>query len=205
VEGAVRHHLFTRQKYDDDTFRRRMDLALRTCIPAVLESASELAPGFRWTWKAHARHESEIRRILEAEGWAHEIAVVETFTPPEPGSADLHSTLDSDDIIGPDYLRMQQSYWRPGITEVRSWQPVKQRLSDGTLYHHRLQYRARRRVSPFYMISNPTPTIYAYSVTHMDMQSYAPTTWERETGAICVVHGANALNSIDHRDLRIAS
>lgn len=198
----MRHHLFTRQRYEDDDFRRRMDLALRTCIPAVLEAAATLAPGFRWTWKAHTHHESEIRRILETEGWTHELAVVEKFTPPTE-HADLHSTLDSDDIIGPEFLSVQQAYWKPGITEIRSWQPIKLRLSDGALFRHRFRYAAKGRVSPFYAVYNPTPSVYAYSASHMDMQDHAPTTWHSDPGAICVVHGGNALNSINHRDRRI--
>jgi hypothetical protein len=57
----VIHHLFTRQKYDDEPFRHRMDLACRTCIPSVVAATESIGPGFRWVWKAHARHHDEIR------------------------------------------------------------------------------------------------------------------------------------------------
>lgn len=196
------HHLFTRQKYDDEAFARRMDLARRTCIPSVVAALDGIGPGFRWVWKAHLRHAATIRRVLRSEGFDREIEVTEDFSPPtEP--VDIHSTLDSDDRIEPHFLRLQQSYWQEGVQRLISWQPLKQRHSDGQLYRHRYRYEKSGRVSPFYAIYNPDAGLYAYCQSHGVLHKHTSPTWKRDPGAVAVIHDANKLMDLRSRDIPI--
>lgn len=208
----------TRQRYDDEhVFRRRMELARRTCIPAVIAAAEKLrcqdlarrqaelvdsGPEYSltWVWRAHKRHRDAIMRALTEEGWTHWISVVDAFGP---DGDDVQVALDSDDRIEPQYLRMVADYWRPGFVELRSWQPIKQRLSDGQLFRHRFRYRTKKRVSPFYAIYNPHPELYAYVASHGQLHRLIQPNWRPEPGAIAVIHGANALMDLHRSDVPI--
>lgn len=198
------HHLFTRQKYDDEHFRRRMDLACRTCIPSVMAALDGIGPGFRWVWKARPEHHDELRRILEREGFDREVECVDTFTPPA-NQPHIHSTLDSDDRIEPHFLELQQGYWQPAVQKILSWQPLKQNHEDGSLHRHRFRYEERGRVSPFYAIYNPSATLYAYCESHGHLHKLIRPEWKRDPGAIAVIHETNKLMDLSPRDCALSA
>jgi hypothetical protein len=206
----MRVSVCTRQRYDDDdTFERRMDLARRTCIPAVVAAAELPAvvaaaeifgASLTWRWRAHERHAPDVWAAVAGAGWPGRIEVVDDFGPE---TDDVQVTLDSDDRIEPGYLATVMSYWRRGRTELRTWQPIKQRLSDGRLHRHRFRYRVKKRVSPFYAIYNPTEELYAYCASHGKLHELVQPKWMKGPGAIAVIHGDNALMDLRAGDIRL--
>jgi hypothetical protein len=207
---VIFHTVYTRQCYDDDKhFRARMELARRTCIPAMVAAAKNLKPDvvIAWAWRAHERHLEAIERIVRDGGWTHALEVLQHFGP---GRDDIQSTLDSDDRIRPTFLYTIeasyftiQGYERPRLTELRSWQPIKQRLEDGACFRHRYRYEEKGRVSPFYAIYNPTAEVHVYARSHGQMHQLLEPRWSREPGAIAVIHGANRLMDLRASDTPI--
>jgi hypothetical protein len=193
------HTVYTRQRYDDGPFMKRMLLAVETCIPAMIEAARQVPEDvvLRWAWRAHARHSSAIYETLRGAGWSGGIEVVDVFGP---ASDQIQSSLDSDDRIGPGFLRMQQGHYRPGGPFIVTWQPEKQRLEDGRIFRHRMRYKANLP-SPFYAVFNPGPTVHAYRVKHGAMHTLAPCTLSSEPGAIAVIHAGNKHMDLNRYDL----
>jgi hypothetical protein len=208
----------TRQRYEDDeTFRKRMALARKTCIPAVIAAAEELQEladialergvedrwaklDVAWRWLVLDRHIVEATEVIRSAGWRWRLQLASAWGPEDD---DVQVTLDSDDRIEPEYLVTVASHWRPGKTELRSWQPIKQRLKDGRLHRHRYRYRVKGRVSPFYAVYNPTERVHAYVVSHGKLHELIEPIWMRDPGAIAVIHGENALMDLRAGDVRI--
>lgn len=193
------HTVYTRQRYDDGPFQERMELALETCIPAMVAAAAKCQHPVRWAWRAHPHHAESLVDTVRAGGWKGELEVLEEFGP----FGDVQSTLDSDDRIEPHFLHRVQLCHRPGAPFVVTWQPIKQRLSDGAKFAHRMKYQAYKP-SNFYAVYNPTAAVHVYARKHGEMHLLgAPCRVAGDRGAIVVIHAGNPNQTINGRDERI--
>ena len=198
------HTMYTRQRYDDDhEMRYRMELARETSIASMVAALKRALYPVRWRWAILPRHEELVRQTLLEAGWTGEFLPTETWPPEQLEDDDISSTLDSDDKVAPGFLRIIQRHWAPGKPFIVTWQPVKERYSDGAIFEHRFKY-TNDRPSPFYAIYNPTSRCYVYRKKHGHMdQLGAPVTMSKERGAIAVIHGRNKLMDISSRDKQL--
>lgn len=197
------HSMYTRQRYaDEEELAYRMELAAKTSIPSMVDSAGLAPHPVRWVWAVLERDKARVSDTLLEAGWQGSIVLQDSWPPAQLLDDHISSTLDSDDRVASFYLTKMQKRWKPGPTFVVTWQPIKQRLEDGELFQHRMTY-ATNRPSPFYAVYNPSEECYVYARSHGQMHLCgAPVELARERirGAIAVIHDRNKLMDLRKGD-----
>jgi hypothetical protein len=179
-----------------------MLLALDTCIPSMRIAARFAPYPVRWIWAIAPEDADLVLSSLDAGGWTGGILLLSIMQGQREDT--IQTALDSDDRIGPDFLTVVQSYWRPSSAPyLITWQPVKQDFHTGKLYRHSSRYR-EDKPSPFYTVYNPDPSTQIYSRKHGEMHLAFPsrrTYLGHEGGAVAVIHSDNKLQKITPQDL----
>lgn len=196
----MKHSVYTRQAYvDDERFYARMDLAKKTCIPAMIAAALRAQHPVRWVWWAFPRHHAHVRTVVRGYGWTGPLTV--TSGDSWLADDDIQTTLDSDDQVDAGFLQNVQDLHEPGAPYLVSWQPVKLELATGQRYRMRMRYSGSTP-SMFYSIYNPTSDVRVYALTHTRMSELCKSFLAPVEGsAFAVIHDGNHLMQI-HREER---
>lgn len=196
--------IYTRHTFelDDPRFRKRLELAAETSIPAVREALSSLeAEEWTWLWVWWCRPGAE-ELILEHVG--HDLPVEclrgDTWHPDD----EIQLTLDSDDMIPPGFIDHVEGLWEPtDFPYLRTWQPTKLDLRTSKRYKMAFRYSSSTP-SMFYAVYNPTERVRVYARTHTRMSELAPCELvQGGPGVTAGIHDDNQLMTIAHGDKEI--
>lgn len=204
----MNHTIYTRHTYPpgDERHCPRLELAMSTCVPSVIDSSSWTALPVRWVWWASPLHRMEIIDAVRAGGYQGELHVLPGDTWLEDDH--IQTTLDSDDMLGAHLLdRVQHLYLRDRADagpHLVTYQPIKLDLETGRRYRARMKYSAESP-SMFYSILRPTPEVQVYKRTHTEMGELCPARLDPfPSSCMAGIHGANHLMKIHPDEERIA-